>query len=144
MSAWIVKRGSGRAVEYVYTVLPSGRVIFGLPDERKRFQCLASARATAKAVGGRVVRLRRLSACRVYREPCPDHGFIHGAEAEELREGIEKMIKDPPSSDHPESQMLVESLVDALQDMLDKVDARDSVAYREATRPRTNAARTTK
>lgn len=61
--------------------------------------------------------------CRVYKEPCPVHDFIHGAEAEGLREGIEKLISD----DGDVSAW-------SLRSLLDRVDARDSLAYREATR----------
>lgn len=59
--------------------------------------------------------------CDVYSEPCPKHGFIHGAEAEELREGIEKLTKI--HGDVPVWQ---------LERLLDQVDARDSLAYVEA------------
>lgn len=31
--------------------------------------------------------------CQVYKAICADHGFTHGAEAEELRKGIEKVIE---------------------------------------------------
>jgi len=53
---------------------------------------------------------------------CDEHGFQHGAEAEELREGIEDLIAcyedEVPTS--------------VLEELLQKVDARDSVAYLEA------------
>lgn len=53
-------------------------------------------------------------------EYCAFHNFIHGAEAEELRSGVEKlMYGDDPV--HPA----------ALRALLDLVDARDSVAYLE-------------
>jgi len=52
---------------------------------------------------------------------CEKHGFIHGAEAEELREGIEKLCnkydKKVPIQD--------------LEDLLRRVDARDSLAFIE-------------
>lgn len=61
--------------------------------------------------------------CLVYKTPCLDHGFIHGAEAEELREGLEAMISAGDGA-----------TTEDLQQLLESVDARDSVAYREATR----------
>ena len=42
--------------------------------------------------------------CTVYRGKCAEHGFVHGAEAEELRTGIEKIVREalgrcPPMTD---------------------------------------------
>jgi hypothetical protein len=63
------------------------------------------------------------SAC--YSEPCATHGgAVHGGEAEELRAGIEGLLR---SEDHAGTLRL------ELQKLLDRVDARDSLAYREAT-----------
>lgn len=58
---------------------------------------------------------------------CHNHGFIHGAEAEELRQRIERAIK---GADH-------EGCVDEddLQRILDEVDARDSLAWQEVAAP---------
>ena len=66
--------------------------------------------------------------CRVYGEPCPEHGFIHGAEANELREGIEAILETDCDVED------VEGIRRALQRLLDRVDARDSLAYLEAAR----------
>jgi len=60
--------------------------------------------------------------CSVYGHPCHEHGFIHGAEAEELREGIEKLIGEGREAVTGRE----------LQRLLDRVDARDSLAYLEA------------
>lgn len=68
--------------------------------------------------------------CRVYKDPCPEHDFIHGAEAEELREGIEGLIKRYVGEDFEEWEM--RDLLGNLQELLDRVDARDSLAFREA------------
>lgn len=57
------------------------------------------------------------SGCRMGRH-CERHGVVHGAEAEELREALEGF----DSELYPEVRLL-----------LDRVDARDSLAYREAT-----------
>ena len=53
---------------------------------------------------------------------CPTHGYIHGAEAEELRSEIEKLIAGVPQ----------DICAEALQALLDRVDARDSCAFAEA------------
>jgi hypothetical protein len=50
---------------------------------------------------------------------CSFHNFVHGAEAEELREELEKLIE--------ESDKKVR--VRDLEKLLDRVDARVSVAY---------------
>jgi hypothetical protein len=57
--------------------------------------------------------------------PCKRHfGATHGREAEELRKGIEKIL----ASD-------LDDFPYALRALLDEVDARDSLAFREATDP---------
>jgi len=54
--------------------------------------------------------------------PCGKHaGAIHGGEAEELRSGIEKIIREDG-----------EDVPHALREMLDEIDARDSLAFAEA------------
>lgn len=52
---------------------------------------------------------------------CERHGFIHGMEAEQLRQGIERLIE------RGEDDVLEE-----LQQLLDHVDARDALAFMEA------------
>lgn len=59
--------------------------------------------------------------CPIAQRFCPEHNFWHGAEAEELRAGIEHIIHQGNVD------------VSDLQRLLDRVDARDSLAYREAT-----------
>lgn len=61
--------------------------------------------------------------CPVYKEICREHGFTHGCEAEELRKGIEVVMEDLDTDDVTRH---------TLQRLLDKVDARDSLAYLEA------------
>lgn len=63
-----------------------------------------------------------MSSCPVRNRPCPEHGFIHGGEAEELRSGIEKLLA---------GVAIVYSWRDRLQKLLDTVDARDSLAFCE-------------
>ncbi len=65
-------------------------------------------------------------ACTIYSEPCPVHDFVHGAEAEELRSGIEAALL---------TTLTFGDGAAVLQQLLDKVDARDSLAYREAQEP---------
>lgn len=57
---------------------------------------------------------------------CRRHGFIHGAEAEELRSRVERLL----------SNNQIDSSVDGreLQAILDEVDARDSLAWLEMAR----------
>lgn len=74
--------------------------------------------------------------CPVYAGYCSEHGFTHGAEAEELREGIEKLIKD---FDHPDEESVLQEVVRDLQALLDRVDARDSLAFSECPKKRRKA-----
>lgn len=65
-----------------------------------------------------------LNGCRINGRPCSRHGgVIHGCEAEELRAGIEKLI---------EIGLGDEGLRGCLQRLLDRTDARDSLAFLEA------------
>lgn len=61
-------------------------------------------------------------------EYCRRHGFIHGAEAEELRSRVEQILN---AVDH-EGDDAASELDRALRMMLDEVDSRDSLAYVEA------------
>lgn len=65
-------------------------------------------------------------ACRIDGKPCKAHDRVHGKEAEELRAGIEKLLKHDGEDSLPD-------LVDDLRLLLDRTDARDSLAYLEAT-----------
>lgn len=64
--------------------------------------------------------------CTIYQTYCHEHEFAHGAEAEELREGIEAILDTACHVDD------VEDIEQALRALLDRVDARDSLAYSEA------------
>jgi hypothetical protein len=55
---------------------------------------------------------------------CKDHDFIHGAEAEELREAIEQL----------EASTLDAVLATTLRRLLDRIDARDSLSWCERRR----------
>lgn len=67
--------------------------------------------------------------CPVFKRYCSEHGFVHGAEAEELRHGIEKILSDACDEDDFRRE---------LRRLLEQVDARDSVAFLEAS-PRVRA-----
>lgn len=69
------------------------------------------------------------SRCYMLDQGCPVHGYIHGKEAEELREGLKKLI-ELAQDDADEMGVPVH----AIEDMLDRVDARDSVAWLEASK----------
>ncbi len=67
------------------------------------------------------------SDCPVYRTICTEHGgFTHGAEAEELRQGVERIIENTDTSGP------CDNLLSDLRALLDRVDARDSLAWIEA------------
>lgn len=78
------------------------------------------AEVEAGRVGGAAPSARAHPNC-VIGQYCHRHGFIHGAEAEELRERFEKLI--PFLRPHAREQV---------QHLLDDVDARDSFAFCEA------------
>lgn len=60
-------------------------------------------------------------------EYCHTHGWIHGQEAEQLREGVEKILDEV---DHEvEVADAANELDRRLRVMLDAVDARDSAAF---------------
>jgi len=71
---------------------------------------------------------------RAERTECPVHSFQHhGKEAEELRAGVEKIIQDYGI---PENRTHDGALLRAMQQLLDSVDARDSLAYLERSTPK--------
>lgn len=75
----------------------------------------------------------KATTCAIDGKPCKDHaGVVHGAEAEELRSGIER-IRARNYDD-------VGELSDALLRLLDSVDARDSLALLEAVDARNGGA----
>lgn len=65
----------------------------------------------------------RLRVTCVFGQRCRKHGFIHGAEAEELRQRFEHLANDPHGD---------EAIRARISQILDDVDARDSVAWGEA------------
>jgi hypothetical protein len=73
-----------------------------------------------------------MSNCTVYESFCEKHDFCHGAEAEELRHGIEKMMLDLDEYADFEGRVYAADVYRLLASLLDRIDARDSVAYLEA------------
>lgn len=63
------------------------------------------------------------------RQMCPVHSYeTHGKEAEELRRGVESIIRRWAAADNPQPMVMV---LEELGNLLDRVDARDSLAYLE-------------
>lgn len=77
-----------------------------------------------------------MAKCTVFTHGCPEHGFIHGGEAEELRSGIEAIIAEIDDGEDEDSlgrlRAIGSGLKHDLQRLLDKTDARDSLAFGEA------------
>ena len=87
--------------------------------------------------------MARPTNCPVYAGYCAEHGFTHGAEAEELREGVERILEKMPANSEldtlEDAQHELSSMRRALHDLLDAVDARDSLAFSESPRKRRQA-----
>lgn len=68
--------------------------------------------------------------------PCERHyGAIHGQEAEELRAGVEQILKNVADVHEDDALHVLRATRKSLIFLLDRVDARDSLAFREATDP---------
>lgn len=83
--------------------------------------------------------------CPVYAGYCDLHGFTHGAEAEELRKGIEQLAEEleeePRNRSHWDGDDAVEAIqgiARKLKDLLEEVDARDSTAFLESEPPKSS------
>jgi len=71
--------------------------------------------------------------CPIAIAPCPEHGIVHGKEAEDLRAGIEALIRDAGDPrDGEEAADLLRDLRRSLQALLDRVNAADSLGHLEA------------
>ncbi|NUP13829.1 MAG: hypothetical protein HOW73_47950 [Polyangiaceae bacterium] len=85
--------------------------------------------------------LDRPAGCPLMANECPEHGYAHGEEADELRNRIQKLVDGDDGhalADIDLSPVELEDAVDTrwrerLQAILDDVDARDSLAFEEAT-----------
>ena len=90
--------------------------------------CIArQAIAEGDAVAGRTTK-----PCTMSGGTCPRHSFVHGAEAEELREGLDGLIHDGDDDMYNAREPVVG--VSELEKLLERVDARDSLAYLEANK----------
>lgn len=84
--------------------------------------CVAFARALAQVADACVIGL-----------PCEKHGgAVHGREAEELRKGIELLLVEHGTIDSVDAYEYAELRRDLIR-LLDRIDARDSLAFLEAT-----------
>lgn len=73
--------------------------------------------------------------CRINGQRCPECEYVHGREAEELRRAIEKLIAEYQD----ENELLNPRIVaDRLQNRLDSIDARDALAYLNASGKRSH------
>jgi hypothetical protein len=71
---------------------------------------------------------------------CERHlGAVHGQEAEELRAGIEQILRNTADVREDEAAYVLPALRKSLLFLLDHIDARDSLAFREATDPKDHA-----
>jgi hypothetical protein len=62
-------------------------------------------------------------------------GAVHGQEAEELRAGVEQILKSTTTVNDGDAVLVLREVRRALIFLLDTIDARDSLAFREATDP---------
>jgi hypothetical protein len=65
--------------------------------------------------------------------PCEKHGGVHGQEAEELRVGIEQILKNTVDVCGGEALHVLHATRKSLIFLLDQIDARDSLAFLEAS-----------
>jgi len=78
----------------------------------------------------------KLDECCVIGFRCDRHcGAVHGQEAEELRAGVEQILKNTSDVEDDEAPDVLRALRKSLIFLLDRIDARDSLAFREATDP---------
>ena len=73
--------------------------------------------------------------------PCARHeGAVHGQEAEELRAGVEQILTNTSDVDDGDGVAVLQAVRKTLIFLLDTIDARDSLAFREATDHQTSDA----
>lgn len=73
---------------------------------------------------------KSIARCPIRGEYCGEHGFVHGYEAEQLRKGVEILVGEYFNPNAPVDDC--EALRRELKALLDRVDARDSLAFVEA------------
>lgn len=78
----------------------------------------------------------QLSGSCVVGAPCARHEeAVHGQEAEELRAGVEQILRNTADVGDDQSSFVLSELRRSLIFLLDRIDARDSLAFREVTDP---------
>lgn len=112
------------AIQLVQAVGSRGDVI---PTEREYRGLIKSVLSWKEPeIDEAVERVYQAPSCPITRAYCHVHGQVHGAEAEELRRWIENLLFEATASCAPDDWPA------ALQKLLDRVDARDSLAFLEA------------
>jgi hypothetical protein len=72
--------------------------------------------------------------------PCERHSeMVHGKEAEELRSGVEQILANTADVDDDDASHVLREMRKSLLFLLDHIDARDSLAFREAQPSSPNA-----
>lgn len=67
-------------------------------------------------------------------QACEKHaGVVHGQEAEELRAGIEQILKNTSDVYDYQAPHALRAMRKAFGFLIDRIDARDSLAFREET-----------
>lgn len=93
---------------------------------------LAGAEPSADAAMGFARALVQVADACVVGLPCDRHGgAVHGREAEELRRGIERILRNFDLSECVDPPRVEQAMLRELHRLLDEVDARDSVAFLE-------------
>lgn len=122
----------------VNSVAHAAKAPFDTPEEMSEgARAMGAAIRAGRELSERLSGMEREERCLVYEGYCPAHGFIHGAEAEELRVGVEKIASRLDSEDGGsrwgmDVDAANKDLAKTLLKLLADVDARDSVAYLEA------------
>jgi len=75
-------------------------------------------------------KLIAIPTCRINGRKCPECGIVHGREAEELRCAFEAVIQEWGARFDP---LDPRDAAERIQKILDDTDARDALAYVEAT-----------
>lgn len=84
--------------------------------------------------------LVQLSGSCVVGLPCEKHGgVVHGQEAEELRAGVEQILGNTTDVRDDDAAFVLAEQRMAFVFLLDRIDARDSLAFREGTDQRGDA-----
>lgn len=98
---------------------------------------LAGAQPSADATVGFARALVQVADACVVGLPCDRHGgAVHGQEAEELRAGVEQILRNTADVNDGGAAFVLAELRRSLIFLLDRIDARDSLSLLEATDPK--------